>query len=62
MAASVAMIPAMVAFMPITSGTSRTMPTTAVSCSRRKESQFQNSVSVPARMARTTAPEPFSAW
>ncbi len=33
----------------------------AVSCSRRNDSQFQNSASVPARMVRTTAPEPFSA-
>ena len=59
--ASAPRISAIVPFMRITSGTIMRMPTSAVSCSRRNESQVQNRVSLPARMVRTTAPEPFSA-
>ena len=43
------------ASMRIAVGTSSTMPTSAVSCSRSAPSHSQNSPSVPCRMVRTTA-------
>ena len=49
------------ASMLIAVGTSSTMPTMAVSCSRRAPSHSQNRLSVPCRIERTTALEPRSA-
>ena len=47
--------------MLIAVGTSSTMLTSAVSCSRMAPSHSQNRLSVPCRIERTTAPDPRSA-